>query len=772
MRGPSRIWQYAIYVVLGIAIVLQLWSAVSTQNIVNEARQYALKLGTKDNVELEKTRQELIGKQIENSTRGVVETILAAGLAPLAAALLTIAGAMVAWHTYVDTRAKERQDRLGTELNDTLTRLVADDARQRAVGIAGLLPFFVRDREDFHLRALAALVAAARFDDGFPGFRRGIHVAIEHAFGAVNRETLMQISWNDVKLSRINLAGRNLKGFDLRDAFLEEARLDGACLDNVDLNNAKLQGAHLEGASLRNANLFNTDLAGASLENAHLNGANLEGVKVLNLELKGADFTQIGNGWRGVPWDAARNWREAIFDPHIRGELEARYGKAVPPLRVLMLMWEIPPMVAGGTWTACYHLVRKLRQRGADVTVIVPWDQTTILARPFGTEIPVVPLGIAVPGEIGSVYGPPVWSPYARTRPDSNYRSWSPYDGSGISFWSTYTAGRGTSGRYDAARGVYGIYTGGGTARGSSESLSGSILFRLIGEFGRRLQTYVRDHPADLIHAHDWVTFDAAEAAAKIADAPWIAHFHSTEADRQPDNADPLIERIEKGAVQSAARIVAPSNVTRLKLVSSYNAPETKVDAVPNLLSEEAAPTLDIGRFESKRVIFLGRLSRQKGIDRFYAVARVVREKRPDVGFDVFGDGEERGPLSADGVKVHGPVGWDERGLAFRNASAIIVPSRSEPFGMVVLEAMQHGVPVIYPNDSGAAEVLQSGIKVRTDDIAIMADHVVQLLNSLQVWETTVREEAREIEEYPSRSYGDLILSVWNQTAAGKAARV
>jgi glycosyltransferase involved in cell wall biosynthesis len=59
-------------------------------------------------------------------------------------------------------------------------------------------------------------------------------------------------------------------------------------------------------------------------------------------------------------------------------------------------------------------------------------------------------------------------------------------------------------------------------------------------------------------------------------------------------------------------------------------------------------------------------------------------------------------------------VGWDKRGEAFRGASAMVVPSRSEPFGMVILEAMQYRVPVIYPIypiDSGAAEVLENGIK-------------------------------------------------------------
>jgi glycosyltransferase involved in cell wall biosynthesis len=102
----------------------------------------------------------------------------------------------------------------------------------------------------------------------------------------------------------------------------------------------------------------------------------------------------------------------------------------------------------------------------------------------------------------------------------------------------------------------------------------------------------------------------------------------------------------------------------------------------------------------------------------------------------------------------------------------MVVPSRSEPFGMVILEAMQYRVPVIYPIDSGAAEVLENGIKVRVDNTTAMADHVVRLLGSLQTWEGTVRAQAREIEGYPARAYEDRLMAVWKQTGAQAASGV
>src|SRR6185295_10501288 len=108
--------------------------------------------------------------------------------------------------------------------------------------------------------------------------------------------------------------------------------------------------------------------------------------------------------------------------------------------KVLMLMWEIPPFVAGGTWTACYHLVRNLRRAGADVTVVVPWAESLIVSQPFGPEVRVVPLGI-VPPEFATpagtiyaqgIYGARVgsWSTYGTAPSWSVYGSaptWSPY---------------------------------------------------------------------------------------------------------------------------------------------------------------------------------------------------------------------------------------------------------------------------------------------------------------------------------------------------------
>ena len=769
-----------VLVLLGGLGGLQVWSALATRDMVQEAISAPLG-AAKGDIEQEKARQEAIGHRIENRSKALLQTNLASALGASLGVLISASGALLAVFTYLAAREKERVDRLGElekdrrdrrqaqekdrldrlggALSETLGWLVAGEPRQRVVGAAGLLPFFAPDRSDFHLQAFSALLAAARTEDEPPEVRQGVRLALEQAARNVAPQTLRKLSWQAVRLSGANFGGCDLSGLDLRDADLADGRIEGASLALTDLTAAGLQGARLMRADLTGANLTYADLAGASLAGAVLTGAILEGAKVLNLDLEGADLRGLGEGWRGVPWDATANWRKATFDPEVLEELERRYGAEAPDLDILMLMWEAPPFVAGGTWTACYHLVRRLRRRGAKVTVVVPWERSLIEDSPFGLDVPIVALGI-----VPTASGEAVTSAYGGGAP-----SWSPY---GMASAPSYAGGAyGTAGAYGppgayGPGGVYGV--GGSYGVYGGAGLAGSVLFRLIGEFRRRLSAELAGMRPDVIHAHDWVTFEAARLASQQTGAPWIAHFHSTENDRRPDAPDELTLRIERMAVDAAAGLVVPAEGTRQRLVTDHGAGAQRAEVIPNMLSDDPPSTSQMGRFETRRVVFVGRLSEQKGLDRFGGVARAVRQTLPGIRFEVFGDGEQRSSVWTYGLDWRGLLPWDRRGEAYAGASVVVVPSRSEPFGMTILEAMQHRAPVLYPAKSGAAEVLESGVKVDPSDIEAMAGHVLRLLGDLRQWEETVRAQATEIDAYPRRPDDELLIAVWRRAASAR----
>ena len=792
-----RIFSIAILVLVAAGILgVQVRIAGETQREVDKALE-ELKSGSQTELDRERARQEAIAKRIENRTKGDI----AAAIAATIGLIVSLGGVAFAAIAFFESREKERQDRLAAAFSEALKRLVAEEPRERAVGAAGMIYFFAKDRADFHEQALAALIAAARNDQEVENVRDSLRLTIERGVRSIDNGQLRKVSWQKAQLHRIDLSGCDLSGLDLRNAALNDADLSGARLTGANLQKAQLNGANLARTKLAGALLMDADLAGASIAGANLPDTRIDGLKVHNLDVAGAKFGEAVSGWRDLPWEAARDWRRADFHPSIRGELDRKYGKAPPTLRVLMLVWEMPPKyVAGGTWTACYHLVRKLRQRGANVTVVAPWRREDIAGLPFGIEVPIVGLdivpvadgspdggtagpygGTAGPyggtaGPYGSGWSGPEggggWSSYAE-RYAGAAPGWSPYSSLSPAQYASPYGGTWEGAPYDGAVRIYGSY-------GSDPGTGGSTLYRLMGEFRRRLRHWIEDQHFDLIHAHDWVTFEAAQAAAKAgrrtgakAEAiPWIAHFHSTEIERQVFMENPLAADIEREGASEAERIIAPGSFTAKVVHERYGVSEFKIAVIPNLLSEGAPPTFDMGRFEDKRVLFIGRLSEQKGVDLFIAAvdkARPLVEGRFEA--EVVGSGLVDPNDWKPWIRRREAVPWDARGSAFRGASVVVVPSRYEPFGMVILEAMQHRVPVIYPERSGAAEVLQSGIKADPQDSEAVAGQIARLLNDLRTWEETVRDQSVEIEEYPDRGYEEQVISAWEVAVGMPKAR-
>ncbi len=128
-------------------------------------------------------------------------------------------------------------------------------------------------------------------------------------------------------------------------------------------------------------------------------------------------------------------------------------------------------------------------------------------------------------------------------------------------------------------------------------------------------------------------------------------------------------------------------------------------------------------------MLFLGRLTWQKGIDFLLAAARLVVGHDPSVRFIVCGDGDllpetiERAARMRLARHVHFTrfLGRDEVNALLDRAAAVVMPSVSEPFGLVALEAAVAGVPVVVSRQSGVSEVLRNGLRVdfwKVDDLA------------------------------------------------------
>ncbi len=743
---PLSVYLFILIVVLA---GLQTFATYKTTRNVN---RIAAELGPLQNhqLDLEKSKQEVMDLKIKNESQGQFLSSLFASVGPLVTTLVALVGTFVGLRNYLDTRKKDRVERAAGDLKDLLIHTADDNARLRIVGVVGLQHFFMPDKKEYHLQALSSLVAMARLERDSEVLRN-IKIAVEKAVRNLDLKTLSQVTWQGVSLKNVHFSRRNLTGLDFTDAVLEDADFSGCILNDCRFVNTRLNGACFNGAHLTGADLTYADLAGASLEHSNLKNAVLHQTRVLRMNIQGADLAGAVFDRATLPWPLINGWRDAFFDDGIMDELVSLHGPAPSGVRVLMLLWEIPPFVAGGTWTAAYHLVRNLNKRGVRLTVVVPWAEESLLPNPFNCGVDVVSLGIPLRfQEDASPYSRP-FSPYGGTHSGGDMVS--PYTTAGGvygSSFSPYSPGQPPS-RHTLVSDSAGLKKGAG-------------ILRLSEEFKRKFVAFCRNEEFDIIHAHDWVTFSAAQAAAELRQKPWAAHFHSTEYERRPGSMDTVLARLEQKGAERADRVVTPSRTTADVITGRYGIVPEKITVMPNPLSDEEISPATMGDFESAHVVFTGRITEQKRPDLFIRIAERLAILKPGCKFRIFGNGELQDlfPRYSGLYDVRGPLAWEKRGEAFRNACAVLVTSRAEPFGMVILEAMQHHVPVLYPSAAGAAEVLSAGIPIDPEDTLAVADVMNNLLENWELWESVVEKQMEDVRTHTEKGYELLLTEAWN----------
>jgi glycosyltransferase involved in cell wall biosynthesis len=250
----------------------------------------------------------------------------------------------------------------------------------------------------------------------------------------------------------------------------------------------------------------------------------------------------------------------------------------------------------------------------------------------------------------------------------------------------------------------------------------------------------------DVVHAHDWMTFEAAMAVAADAERPLIVQIHSTELDRAGSNANARIMEIERLGMMTADAVVAVSYKTKTQLIEKYGIDPRKIEVVYNAADTETPAAgrttpaqeaaLEAAQPHQKTVLFLGRLTRQKGPGYFLQAARKVLSVEPDVRFVLAGKGDMEAELKKlaaqlgirKNVVFAGFLEKEQAQQAFQAADLYVMPSVSEPFGIAPLEALAKDVPVIISKQSGVAEVLRHVLKVDFWDSDDLANKILAVL--------------------------------------------
>ncbi len=360
-----------------------------------------------------------------------------------------------------------------------------------------------------------------------------------------------------------------------------------------------------------------------------------------------------------------------------------------------MFGWELPPAISGGLGTACQGLVEGLAASDVAVRFVLP--RAAGGERVPGGEL-VAADDVSLPPEVEILPIPSLLAPYEEV--------------------ASYTVRR----KEDGFSGGYGQSL-------SEEVARYAAVGRTLGE--------AKDF--DLVHAHDWMTYPAGIAAAETSGVPLVVHLHSCEYDRAGERADPQIVRAEQAGFDAAERVVCVSGYTASVLRERYDIDPDRLSVVHNAVRSAGRVPSRRRRLQKHRqptVLFLGRLTHQKAPERFLQAAARVADRVPTARFVMAGDGELRADLErsardmglARRVSFPGFLAGPAVERAFDAASVFVMPSVSEPFGLVALEAMDRGVPVVLTRSSGVAETVMSALKVDSEDVDALADRVLAVL--------------------------------------------
>ncbi len=266
----------------------------------------------------------------------------------------------------------------------------------------------------------------------------------------------------------------------------------------------------------------------------------------------------------------------------------------------------------------------------------------------------------------------------------------------------------------------------------------GADLFGEVERYARCVAELVATERFDLVHAHDWMTFPAGELAAQRLGVPLVAHVHASEYDRSGDHPDERIRRIEQHGVEVASRVVCVSHYTAGILRTRYHASDERLRVVHNAVTrtEQRERLRTTKSLPEPIVLFLGRVTFQKGPEYFLEAARRVVEVEPNVKFVMVGAGDmlpkmvERAARLGLARHVHftGFLKGPDVERIYAMADVYVMPSVSEPFGISPLEALALDTPVIVSRQSGVSEVLSNALKVDFWDVDEIANKIVALL--------------------------------------------
>jgi glycogen(starch) synthase len=377
-------------------------------------------------------------------------------------------------------------------------------------------------------------------------------------------------------------------------------------------------------------------------------------------------------------------------------------------MKVLVLGWEFPPAKTGGLGTHCYELVKNLGKKGVNVLLFIPKRSKNVKHNLENVEVV----------EVGSA----LQNPYNSVKPATIFE-----EGYGWNFFDEVKA------------------------------------------FNKKCVELALKKDFDMIHCHDWITVSAGVELKHMTGKPLVFTVHSTEYDRTA-NIYPMsnIVDIEKMGLREADHVITVSKHMKKQLIDRYSGDERKITVIYNGI--DYAKYFGLTQKQKKNIVlFLGRLTNQKGPYFFLHTAAKVLEKKKDVLFVIAGEGDQMPELIKIGISLNimdnvvftGYLSEEELLYAYSMADIYVMPSVAEPFGITALEAIASGTPIIVSKNAGVSEKIMHCFKVDYWDTHEMANKIICMLDYPVVGECMRRNSFEELRNFGWDRVAEQTISVY-----------
>lgn len=271
----------------------------------------------------------------------------------------------------------------------------------------------------------------------------------------------------------------------------------------------------------------------------------------------------------------------------------------------------------------------------------------------------------------------------------------------------------------------------------------------------------------DVIHAHDWLVAYAAKTLKNSYDTPIVATIHATESGRNSgihDETQRYINDTEWMLTYEATEVIVNSNYMKRELQSLFGLPFEKINVAPNGINinmfNGVEKDYDFRRQyaldNEKIILFMGRLVYEKGVQHLISAMPKILSGYHDAKLVIAGKGgmidELKAQVNSMGIanKVYFTGYMDAKQVCkmYKCADISVFPSTYEPFGIVALEAMLAGTPVVVSDIGGLNEIVNHGVdgmKSYAGNPNSLADSILELLYNPQLSDNVVKKAKAKV---------------------------